>query len=127
MSRKNLAVARTLAPEDILVDSYVAVLSRACEFAPTWAVESVDDAKRLEVHRLWLSPESPGEPLRVVSVCLPFVLVEGVKGEPTTLDVRSCALIEVSEDYAKACRKRMGSGENSKLKKSAKCDFCDSS
>lgn len=127
MSRKTLAVARTLAPEDILVDCYVAVLARAFEFAPTWAVESVEDAKRLEIHRLWLSPESPGEPLRVLSVCVPFVLVEGVKGEPAMLDLRSCALVEVSEEYAKACRKHMRSGEKSKLKKSAKCDFCDSS
>lgn len=106
MGAKSLKVARTLAPEDIHIEQWVAVFTVICEFLPCWAIESPSDIDRIRTVRYAYAPESAGEPLRVIDVCLPFVLVESVTGAPRVLDLRACTLVALAPRFAKSVRKR---------------------
>lgn len=105
MGEQSLTVAQFVAPEDIRIDQWVAVLSVTCEFLPTWAIDSPSDIDGLRAVRYTYAPEQAGEPLRVVDVCVPFVLVEDAQGKPQVLDLRMCTLVAVSNRFAKAVRK----------------------
>jgi hypothetical protein len=65
---------------------------------------------REELVRLCYLPESGGVPLKVRSVCLPFVLVKQPNGMRQTLDIRKIRLARLDAKYAKAawklCKKK---------------------
>ena len=103
------ALAKPLAPEDVRCGDFVAVLHVTCE-VPTyfWSGESF----RLphdELVRIQHIPDDAGIPLKVKSVCLPFVFVTSSAGERKALDLRKCRLARLDRAYAKtawkACRK----------------------
>jgi len=106
MGAKSLKAARILAPEDIQIEQWVAVFTVTCEFLPCWAIESPSDIDRIRPVRFAYAPEAAGEPLRVIDVCLPFVLVECVSGAPRVLDLRACTLVAIALRFAKAVRRR---------------------
>ena len=92
------SMSRSLPPEDILVGQYVTVLHVVGEYLP---FDCDSDAACRGVHplrTLWL-PDSGGMPMRVIQVCLPFVLVERPNGRHRTLDVRRYKLARVSDQY----------------------------
>ena len=93
-------LARPLAPEDIQPAMYV---------TPTHIVEEhypfcCDDEpwKPSAPRRMVWLPEHAGRPLKVVEVCLPFVLVEKVNGKHSTLDVRRHRLALLTQRYGDA-------------------------
>lgn len=113
-------LARRLAPEDVAPGQYACVLVRH-EVYHRFDCEQ----ERYVGHRVRELPEldsdgdeqaggRAGQPLRVLSVCLPFVVVRAVgmarpsaEGEATgrrvrTLDLRQVELVEVSTAYARA-------------------------
>jgi hypothetical protein len=45
------------------------------------------------------APES-GTPLRIKSICLPFVFVKNPRGQVQTLDIRQVQLVRLDSDYA---------------------------
>lgn len=106
-----LGVARPLAPEDIAVHSYVAVLTETVELLPFWIIDSPCDIDRVRPVRWSRAPVSAGWPLKVIAVCLPFVLVKSVRKDVATLDVRQCALAELSPEYVDAVRKQLGKSQ----------------
>lgn len=104
----NLTLSRTLAPEDIAIGTYVAVLTETVEL-PAFLfcdIPATDPSRGAEVVRIDRKPESAGLPLRVMTVCLPFVLVEDDRGRVKTLDLRSCRLTLLDERYAQVVRAR---------------------
>jgi hypothetical protein len=51
--------------------------------------------------RIRFTAPSDGLPLKVKSVCLPFVLMKQASGERLTLDLRKWRLARLDRDYAK--------------------------
>ena len=95
------AAIRRLAPEDLAPGLYVSVM-RARVSRPWW-IE--DEAWKGESTRV-VEPSYTGLPLRVVGVCLPFVLVEKPDGRHWTLDVRRHELARFSTRYGSEAFKR---------------------
>lgn len=106
MNETTTTLARSLAPEEIRPGTYVSVLHEVKEFLP-WACQIDPALSRPEpVSVRWL-PEDEPEPLRVLEVCLPFVLVQRPRGRARTLDVRRVRLAGLSESYGETAFKRL--------------------
>jgi hypothetical protein len=106
---KELSIAKPLAPEDLAVGSHVAVLSIMTEHLTIAAICGDESPwqKRGLLRTRWLPVCDVGAPLRVVRICLPFVLVERADGKSETLDVRRVQVALLSDDFArKAIKKR---------------------
>jgi hypothetical protein len=102
---EDMKISKPVAPEDLQPEMYVAALTMMIELLPRGCDEP--EWKKPEVVRtVWLPVEDVGVPLRVVEVCLPFVLVEQPSGKHQTLDTRRYRLARLSDQYAKkACKK----------------------
>ena len=111
-------VSKPLAPEDIRPGSYVAILSTVVEYMPSSLFCECRDPRTSPVRSVWITADA--SPLKVEAVCLPFVLVSGVKGEHSTLDVRRCTLAGLSDRYAAKAFKRL-----SKAATKPACDDID--
>ena len=93
--------SQILAPEDIAVGDYVALLQISyelpsflwCDGAPAGTTESTV--------RISCIPHRSGVPLKVKAVCLPFLLVKSPGRKPRTIDVRKCRLARLDAGYAK--------------------------
>ncbi len=97
-SESNLA--RMLAPEDVRPRTYVSIMHVVYEHV-SWYYEP-EPWRKSEPARSLLLPDDPSEPLKVVEVCLPFMLVEKPDGQYETLDVRRSRLAALSERYGDA-------------------------
>ncbi|UCD74227.1 MAG: hypothetical protein JSV91_10600 [Phycisphaerales bacterium] len=94
-------ISRAIAPEDIRPGAYVTILHVIDEFLPQ--ILCGDDASWRSVQPLrvrWL-PSGEHSPMKVKSVCLPFVFVKMPGGKHRSLDVRQHQLAEVSDEYAR--------------------------
>jgi hypothetical protein len=93
-------IARLLAPEDIRPGTYVSVMYVVDEHMPdSWERgESWRASGPLRYVRL---PWEGATPVRVVEVCLPFVLVKTARGKHRTLDVRRYRLGRVSDHFGR--------------------------
>lgn len=110
-------LAKTLAPEDVRVGDFVAPLTEAYDYPSfLWCTDNALTDRQQTVRIEFLAQES-GEPLEVLAVCLPFVLVKNVKGKPQTLDVRRAKLARLDEEYAKKSLHAMEKFEKKKGKK----------
>lgn len=100
-SAANATLAKALAPEEIRPGDYVTALHVIAEvpsfywFSDGWSLP-VDQPVRIR-----LTSSSDGMPLKVKSLCLPFVLVKQASGDQRTLDVRKCQLARLNKRYAK--------------------------
>lgn len=99
-----MKVSRVLAPEDIRVGDYISVLHIIGEHLPT----CLEDAswRRTEPLRVRWLPWSV-TPVRVIDVCLPYVLVRGPSGRHGTLDVRRYELTRVPKSYGREVFRRL--------------------
>ena len=116
----DVSLAKVLAPEDVRVGDYVALLHVVCEI-PTFCW--YDDAPMLprdEPVRIAFTPECGGVPLCVKSVCLPYVLVKRPTGEKQTLDVRRSRLARLNRDYAAVAWRSLRSNARRRRKKKRK-------
>jgi hypothetical protein len=93
-------ISRTLAPEDIQPGTYVSVMyvvdehvPDSCDRGESWRASSPLRYARL--------PWEGATPVRVVEVCLPFVLVKTARGKHRTLDVRRYRLARVSDHFGR--------------------------
>lgn len=98
MTTTNL-LSHVLAPEDIQVGDYLAILRVTSEYVvPPW--QRTDCNPELTpVMRFAHYPANTGRPLKVLEICLPFVLVEKPNGKHTSLDVRRMQLARISAAY----------------------------
>lgn len=94
-------LAKTLAPEDIRPGDYVTPLFILAE-VPTyfWRMDAWDQPPEEPV-RMRFMPSTQGSPLKVCSVCLPFVLVKSPNGDHSSLDLRSCQLARLNKSHAR--------------------------
>jgi hypothetical protein len=93
----------TLAPEDIRPWDYVAVLHDVYEY-PTWLWCDDGFARpRDEAVRVRFTLHDDAAPLKVLAVCLPFVLVHEPCGRRRTIDVRRRPLARFGEDVWRGC------------------------
>jgi hypothetical protein len=97
----NCILAKPLAPEEVRIDDLVTVLHITHEYPSFfWCAESFQ-IPHSEPVRVQFIPDDGGLPLKVRSICLPFVFVKDPAGEPRTLDLRKCRLARLDRDYAK--------------------------
>jgi hypothetical protein len=103
------SLAKPLAPEEIRVGDFVTPLHVFYDF-PSFFWDDSAVGRRDEMVRICYIPETGGVPLKVKSICLPFVLARQPSGEQQTLDVRKVRLARLDAKYAKAawklCKKK---------------------
>lgn len=101
-----ITLSKSVAPEDIRPGQYITLLREVHEFVNLWAA-SDPLIKRDLLLRAEFIAEDAGLPLRVVSVCLPFVLAEAPNQKHRTLDTRRYAIARLDENYARKAMKRL--------------------
>jgi len=94
---------KTVAPEDLRVGDFVAILLEDCQY-PThyWVWFSPDVPEGQPVRLTFMPTDDIGVPLKVAAICLPFIAVENADGEKRSLDLRQCKLGRLTEDYVAA-------------------------
>ena len=97
-----ITLAKPLAPEEVRVGDYISILHVTYELPSFLWCEDSFALPRDQPVRLQLLSDEGGLPLKVCSVCLPFVLVKDHAGKPRTLDVRKHRLARLHRNYAKA-------------------------
>ncbi|MBB6429038.1 hypothetical protein [Algisphaera agarilytica] len=101
-----LSAARTVAAEDLRVGDGVTVAY------VTLQVLASEDPPPGETHNRVLKadyiPHDAGDPLRIVGVCLPFVLAENAYKRHVTLDVRRQHLVKLDSAYTRRALKKLG-------------------
>lgn len=104
------SLAKPLAPEEIRVGDYVSLLHVFYDLPSFFWCDDSALQRREELVRLCYLPETAGVPLKVKSVCLPFVLAKQPNGDRQTLDVRRVRLARLDREYAtaawKLCKKK---------------------
>src|SRR5690349_4381542 len=95
-------LARVLAPEDVRVGDFVAVLDELYELPSYCWRDDVVLHPRDELVRIRLMPTQENPPLKVKAVCLPFVLVKRPLGECHVLDLRRLRLARLDRRYGRA-------------------------
>lgn len=102
-------MAKLLAPEDLRVGDYVALLYVVREVPSFWWCDGTSAIGPNEPVRIAFMLSNGGVPHRVRSVCLPFVLVKTPSGRSRNLDVRRYRLARLDRAHAraawKACKK----------------------
>jgi hypothetical protein len=98
--------AASVAPEDLKRGTFVAILNEVYEF-PSFLWCDCVPAERDELVRLRCLPAQDGVPLRIKSLCLPFVFVKSPFGHYHTIDVRKVQLVRLKECYAKTVWKAL--------------------
>jgi hypothetical protein len=101
-SAAEATLAKTLAPEEIRPGDFVTLLHVVAEvpsyfwwFTEDWNMP-LDQPVRIRLTSL-----VDGQPMKVKSLCLPFVLVKQASGQRLTLDLRKCQLARLDRRYAK--------------------------
>jgi hypothetical protein len=100
-SAANATLAKALAPEEIGIGDFVTPLFVIAEvpsyfwFADEW------DLPRDQPVRMRFTPNGDGMPLKVKSICLPFVLVKDPLGRGSTLDLRKCQVARLDKAHAR--------------------------
>ena len=98
MTQEITAIKR-LAPEDIAPGLFIAVTAIVHEVVPPWLIGAVP-GDPAPVFRIPCIGCADGDPLRVLAVCIPFVMAEDAKGNVQTLDTRQHTLARLDEMYA---------------------------
>lgn len=102
--KHKVKTTRKVAPEDMRPGDYVTVAHETAEF-----IFCLDEwRKQVEPTRVTFMPDCAGQPLRVVSVCLPYVLVRTPERKHETLDLRRHHLVRLSRAYGKQAFDRLG-------------------
>jgi hypothetical protein len=101
-------IAKPVAPEDLRPETYVSVMSITIELL--WCDEGAPWSRPGLIRTTWLPGADAGTPLRVVSICLPFVLVEQPTGAHQTLDVRRFRFAQLTGEFGRKAFKRLGGG-----------------
>ncbi len=91
--------SQSVAPEDIRVDDFVCLMRVVREWVPLF---DDDSWCRNQLRRAEHLPDDEQLPMRIVEVCLPFVMVKQTDGTHRMLDVRRHRLARVSDAFGRA-------------------------
>lgn len=105
MTKNTRMLARALAPEDIRAGYYVAVLYIVVEYLSCTALDQAS-WRRIEPVRVQWVPRFGDHPMKVIDVCLPYVLVKDADGDYRTLDVRRHRLARVTRRFGQTAFQR---------------------
>jgi hypothetical protein len=94
-------MAKVLAPEDVRAGDYVAILQVVYEMPSYLWCGDTSTVPIDEPVRIPFIPPQGGMPLKVQSVCLPFILVKTASGKFRNLDVRRHLLARLDRTYAR--------------------------
>jgi hypothetical protein len=94
-------LAKSLAPEEIRPGDFVTPIYAVAEVPSYWWCADDWNTPRDEPVRMRFMSTCDGTPLRVKSVCLPFVLAKQPSGQALTLDLRRIQLARLDRSYAK--------------------------
>lgn len=114
-------VARPLATEDIRRGQFVCLLAEVDEFLPCIYLHEEPGLRKVELLRVQSLPCGEAQPLKVVAVCLPFVLAAKPDGAARTFDVRRHRLARVTAEFAEAAF-RLAKGKRKRKKRAARTD-----
>ena len=84
-----------IGPEDIELGDYVTVSHETFEYIPTGCEHDG------QLRRVTMLADNAGKPLKVVSLCPPFILVEDPNGKHYPVDLRNHRLARLSGSYGK--------------------------
>lgn len=93
-------LAKALAPEDVRRGDYVTPLYVVAEVPSYWWCDEWNHPRDQPI-RIRLTPPCQGIPLKVRSICLPFVLVKSATGDERSIDLRNCQLARLGKSHAK--------------------------
>ncbi len=112
------SLAALVAPEDLKIGDFVAVLNEIAEYpAIVWCdpgMDATDDLVRVQ-----FCATDGGMPLKVKAICLPFVYVESPVGSTQTIDIRRIQLVRLKKRYSKTIWKDLHK-KRSRKKRSGK-------
>ena len=94
-------MAKSLAPEDVRPGMFVALLHDVDEFLPFVYLTEAPGMREVELLRVSSLPEYV-QPMKVIEVCLPYVLVRCTNRRHRAIDVRRCRLARVTARFARA-------------------------
>ena len=94
-------LVRMLAPEDIQPGDYVTPLSTLAEVPSYWWCGDDWSLPRDRPVYIRFITGCDGAPLRVKSICVPFILVKQPDGQSLTLDLRKCQLARLDRKYGR--------------------------
>lgn len=101
-------LAATVCAEDVACGDYVAVLSETVS-VPSYLWDCCAMLSPHEMVQLKWIPDSAGQPLKVIAVCLPFVYVKFATGGVATIDTRRLQLVRLHRSCAKSVWKELRS------------------
>jgi hypothetical protein len=113
---------RVRSPEDIRVGDFIAVSQTRYQLLPD-NLEHMLGGQEIEPISLTAMPGDAGVPMKVIQLCLPFVIGETAHDARVVIDTRRHVLSRVSEAYAMAVKpkstkdKKKGKGKGKKRKK----------
>ncbi|MEX2216912.1 MAG: hypothetical protein WD768_22555 [Phycisphaeraceae bacterium] len=104
---KTIEPSRVIGPEDVKTDQFVTITHVMYELLPD---ECTSIPQRvIDPLRVTLMCPCAGRPMKVVEVCLPFVLVKDPAGTHLTIDLRRYQIALLSNTFGrKAFRKISG-------------------
>jgi hypothetical protein len=100
LKTEKTALASSVAHEDLRVDDYVSVLNEIVEIPSFLWPDSTPNAEDAIVKVKYQATES-GLPLKIKTICLPYVYVKSPYGQSQTLDVRQVQLVRLKKRYSK--------------------------
>jgi hypothetical protein len=112
-------LAKSLAPEEICQGDYVTPLSVIYELPSFWWCAEAWRLPLAEPVRVRYISPCDGVPLRVQSVCLPFVLAKQPGGHSVTIDIRRCQLARLDRGFARRTWKCIKRSQSRKSGESA--------
>jgi hypothetical protein len=111
------SASSAIAPEDLSPGCYIAVLHVINEHMPFLCSEEFLRDRTEPVKIRWLGGAGM-PPMKVIDVCLPFVLVRQPTGKVRTLDVRRLRLARLSDAYGRKAFRAFKAAEKEKTPKS---------
>ncbi len=97
-----ITLVKTLAPEEICPGDYVVLMEKMYELPSfLWNTDSAMTSREELVRLRCLPPEDEGIPLKVKSVCLPYVLVAHPRQLRKLIDIRRTKLARLNRSFGK--------------------------
>ena len=98
--------SRHVGPEDIRPGDYLTVTHATYEFIPFGCTPDYDPDAEVKTKRVTFIPDEAGQPLKVVAVCPPFVLVKSMDKQRGSLDLRRHHVAKLSDIYGRKVFKK---------------------